>query len=168
MRDNRIISSALIVIDVQKGFISDKTEYVLPIIKEYIYEFKGDCIIATQFVNEGGGFESILHWNRLKDSPEIEVLDFVVEKSDYVVKKNLYSACSEEIIGILEENNIQEVYLIGIDTDCCVLKTAIDLFEMNKRPVVVARCCASNGGKESHEAALKVLSRTIGEAQIEF
>ena len=30
-----------------------------------------------------------------------------------------------------KENKIKDIYLCGIDTDACVLKTAIDLFENN-------------------------------------
>lgn len=60
------------------------------------------------------------------------------------------------------------LYLVGIDTDCCVLKTATDLFERGIRPIVLEHYCASNGGEDSHKAALRVMERTIGRNQIAY
>lgn len=69
---------------------------------------------------------------------------------------------------LLLQNNITEAYIAGIDTDCCVLATAISLFEHNIRPVVLEQYCVSNGGDVSHQAAITVLERTIGLNQIYF
>ncbi|WP_408634333.1 cysteine hydrolase family protein [Mycoplasmopsis fermentans] len=60
----------------------------------------------------------------------------------------------------------EEIYICGIDTDCCVQATAVNLFEKRIRPIVLSNYCASNGGPESHEAALKTLSRAIGKENI--
>ena len=157
----------LLVVDVQNGFVSNKTEMVLPRIEQLMKDFQGSLIIATQFINaESSGFRDIMHWGRLKESPEIEVIPFVESLSSAVIRKTTYTACTEEVLSLLRENNIDEVYITGIDTDCCVLASAIGLFEQNIRPVVLEYYCASNGGKKSHEAALTVLERTIGKQQI--
>jgi nicotinamidase-related amidase len=66
----------------------------------------------------------------------------------------------------LERRKISEVFLCGIETDCCVLKTAVDLFEHHYRPVVLSSACASRAGKENHEAGLKILRRMIGNEQV--
>ena len=47
-----------------------------------------------------------------------------------------------------------------------MLKTALDLFEQEFRPVVLGYGCASHGGKDCHEEALHLLTRQIGEAQV--
>ncbi len=104
----------------------------------------------------------------MKTEPAIDVIESVRMKADFVIEKNTYTACTDDIVGILREMKIEEVYLVGIDTDCCVLKTTIDLFERNIRPIVISSCCTSNGGLESHIAALRVLERTIGKEQIVF
>jgi nicotinamidase-related amidase len=159
----------LFVIDVQKGFISDKTESILPNIEQLIQNFSKGFIIATQFINtDDSGFTDIMHWQRLKKEPEIDLIPFVKQKADYIIKKTIYSACTDEVLKLLESNEIKEAYIAGIDTDCCVLTTAISLFEHNIRPVVLEKYCASNGGENSHEAAIKVLERTIGIEQIYF
>lgn len=158
---------SLIVIDVQNGFVTSKTKWVLPRLEQLLVEFEGELIIATQFINkENSGFTDIMHWNRLKSTPETSLIPFVEQKATFIVEKTTYSACIPEVMDILNKMGINEVYLAGIDTDCCVLATAISLFECNIRPVVLAHYCASNGGERSHAAALTVLERTIGAQQI--
>lgn len=98
--------------------------------------------------------------------PETSLIPFVEQKATFIVEKTTYSACNPEVIDILNKMRIKEVYIAGIDTDCCVLATATSLFERNIRPVVLVHYCASNGGERSHAAALTVLERTIGAQQI--
>lgn len=156
----------LFVIDVQNGFVSDKTKSILPQLEQLMGDFDGE-IIATQFINTAdSGFTNIMHWGRLKTTPEIDLIPFVKEKATHIVQKAIYSACTDEVMQLLMENNISEAYISGIDTDCCVLATAISLFEHNIRPIVLSRYCASNGGIVSHQAAITVLERTIGLEQI--
>lgn len=151
------------IIDVQNGFVSDKTKDVLPNIERLMELFDGKLVIASQFINKPGGpFDKIMGWHRLVTEPETDLIPFVSDKASLVIKKNIYSCCTEQVKELLSEHKIDVVYIAGIDTDCCVLKTAIDLFEMNIRPIVVVDCSASNGGDESHKAALKVLERNIG------
>ena len=88
------------------------------------------------------------------------------ESADYVTEKSLYSACTDQGVELLNQLGVTEAYIAGIDTDCCVLKTALDLFERGIRPIVLTHFCASNGGPESHAAAITVLERNIGEPQI--
>ena len=127
----------ILVIDVQNGFVSDETRYVVPRIINLLDYFKEDIVVATKFVNiSGSGYTDIMN--------------------------------CKELESIIQKNNIEKVYLVGIDTDCCVLKTAIDLFEHNIEPIVLADYCASNGGKESQNAAITVLNRNIGKKQITY
>ncbi len=159
--------NCLLIIDVQNGFVSEKTKSVVPKIIELMEEFQNDYIIATQFRNlDDSAFSKIMKWKRLKEAPETDLIKEVKEKADLVIEKNTYTACTDKVLKLLKDKKIDDVYIAGIDTDCCVLKTAIDLFENNIRPLVLCDYCASNGGKESHDAAIKVLQRTIGYNQI--
>lgn len=155
----------LLIIDVQNGFISSETEYILPRLEKLINEFNG-MVISTQFVNKGGPFNNILNWNKLTNPPEIDIVPFVKSASKYIIQKSVYTSCNYDLINLLRTLKVSEVYIVGIDTDCCVLKTAMDLFEINIRPIVLSYYCASNGGKKSHDAALTVLRRNIGDNQV--
>lgn len=80
--------------------------------------------------------------------------------------KNTYTAITEELRRFLASHSIDTGFVCGIDTDCCVLKTAADLFEMGIRPYVLAHYSASNGGDDSQRAAITVLNRLIGPCNV--
>jgi len=157
----------IILIDVQKGFISSETEYVVERIGDLLKREHFDKIIATQFVNaEGSPYRRFIKWDKLSGPPETDVADVVKENADRIFVKNIYSAVNDDVLAYLKKNNISEILLAGIDTDCCILKTAADFFEMGMDAKVLAYYTASNGGKESRYAAIRVLKRMIGEGQI--
>lgn len=158
----------LLVVDVQEGFITDNTRCLLSKLEKLMGCFDG-LIIATKFVNRrNSAFVNILGWDKLMCVPETDLLKFVWENANYIVNKHGYSGYTDGVAWLLRRHGCDEVYVAGIDTDCCVLETAVRLFENNIRPIVLADYCASTGGKESHEAGLKVLKRLIGERQVYY
>ena len=52
-----------------------------------------------------------------------------------------------------------QIYLCGIDTECCVLKTAFDLFENEYDVYVLKDYCACMNGETRHNNALDILKR---------
>jgi nicotinamidase-related amidase len=48
----------------------------------------------------------------------------------------------------------------------CVLKIAMDLFDIGIEPIVFTDCCASTAGLQAHLAGLAVLSRNIGATRL--
>ena len=56
--------------------------------------------------------------------------------------------------------------VVGIDTDMCVLKVALDLFDLGIEPVILVDCCASTAGLQAHLAGLSILSRNLGPHQL--
>jgi nicotinamidase-related amidase len=56
--------------------------------------------------------------------------------------------------------------VIGLDTESCVLKTAVDAFEAGIVPYVVTDLTYSHAGEEAHSAGLLVTGRFIGRRQL--
>ena len=75
--------------------------------------------------------------------------------------KSIYSAVNKELL-----NYIEEIYLCGIDTEACILKTAFDLFEKEYDVYVLKDYCASTLGVKRHNNAIAILKRNIGEKSI--
>ncbi|UUD35257.1 isochorismatase family protein [Mycoplasmopsis caviae] len=128
-----------------------------------------DIKVASQFINnENSPYEEILKWTKLRNKDEIDLVSGL--KFDAIIRKNTYTFWTSELKEKLKKLNNgelpKEIYLCGIDTDCCVLKTAVDIFENNIRPIVIKDFCASNGGIKQHNAGLKVLERLIGKNNI--
>jgi hypothetical protein len=41
---------------------------------------------------------------------------------------------------------VSQISVVGIDTDMCVLKTALDIFDLGIEPIILVDCCASRFG----------------------
>ena len=83
-----------------------------------------------------------------------------------IIDKKIYTALNTDLKNYIIENNIDKIYLCGIDTECCILKTAFDLFESEYDVYVLKNYCASMYGNERHNNALKILERNIGKNRI--
>lgn len=83
-----------------------------------------------------------------------------------VFNKYVYSAVNEEFIKFIKENNITNIYLCGIDIECCVLKTAFDLFELGYNVYVLKDYCACTHGIIRKNNALKIIKRCIGKDNV--
>ena len=121
------MNSLLLVIDVQKAFINKSTMNVVPKIEKLVSSKKYDKVIYTQFINnEGSKYTNKLnYYGCINDDKEL----VINPKNNLVIKKNVYTAFNEELKNYIDKNKISKIYLCGIDTECCILKTAFDLFE---------------------------------------
>ena len=54
------------------------------------------------------------------------------------------------------------VFILGFDTECCVLTTATDFFESGIRPFVLTYYCGSHDGDRFHNAGLISMEHLIG------
>ena len=87
-------------------------------------------------------------------------------KDNNVFDKKIYTAVNDELKDYIRENDISQIYLCGFDTDECIQKTAIDLFEQNYDVYVPKDYCMSHAGKEIHNLYIQNLSRLIGKNKI--
>ena len=161
------MSTAIIIIDVQKGFINSHTRRI-PVIAEHLLRHgQHDSRILTQFFNSPTSpFCRVLGWSGMSCEPDTQLCDGLGELADKVFSKSSYSSLSgTALLSYLQDNFIKEVHLCGVDTDASVLATALALFDAGIRPVILADCCASSAGGLIHEAAISILVRSIGESQ---
>jgi nicotinamidase-related amidase len=157
--------SRLLIIDVQQGFLNDWTRH-LPARVERL-QARYDRVIATRFVNPPGSpHRRWIHWQRCAPGSADLDLAFTPRPGTPILDKAIYSAVSDALFRALGGGDIAELHLCGIATDNCVLKTAVDLFERDIRPVVLADFCASHGGPECHHCGLRLLRRFIGADQV--
>ena len=91
----------------------------------------------------------------------------VIDTKDYkIFEKSIYTAFNNELVNYIKEKNIDTIYLCGIDTEACVFKTALDLFENNYNVKVIKEYCMSHNGQEVHNNALMILEKLIGKQNI--
>lgn len=56
---------------------------------------------------------------------------------------------------------LKNIIICGVNTDTCVYGTAFGASNRGYNPIIVENCTGSMRGKEQHEAALKIISRSI-------
>lgn len=160
-------NSALVLIDLQKAFINKHTEGVVDKIKKLVESNKFEHIIATKFINSiDSQFVKLGVYEGCMNEDETQLINEIDFSKAMVIERCLYTGVTNKFLEYANENNITEFYIAGLDTDACVMKTAMDLFEYDFTPYIIADCCASSGGEKYHLEALDLLKRNIGKNQI--
>ena len=163
------MNKTLAVIDVQKEFITPVSAHVPNRVITLIDHAPFVHRIFTRFRNPPDSpYEKLLHWTRMRETSETDMVDELQGQATLIVDKSTYSSLTAEFLRYLETHRIREIYLAGIDTEACVLKTAVDLFEANYRPIVLADCCMSHVSQALHQKALDLLPHLIGKEQIVY
>jgi len=155
----------LLVIDVQKDFINENTKAYVKKIQELIDSEEYEEIAFTKFINseENILYKKLNYTGCMTTDGQNIVID---TKQHKVFKKVIYSALNEELKQYIKNNDIKEIYLCGFDTDACVQKTALDLFENGYDVYILKDYCMCSSGIELHNIILNNLKRLIGEKNI--
>jgi len=159
------MSNPLLVVDVQQGFINEFTHHIPQRVVRLIEQGNYAPILFTRFVNQSEGpYCRLLNWCNCDREPETSLAP---ELEPYAQETCVYpklGLCGlpDELCQSLDQQQIERITVVGIDTDMCVLKIAMDLFDRNIEPIVLTDCCASTAGLQAHLAGLAVLSRNIG------
>lgn len=155
----------LLIIDVQKDFINEHTKKILPKINELLNSNKFDLVAFTKFIND----ENSVWYKKLnyKGCMTKEGQEIAIDTKKYkIFDKQIYTAVNDELKDFIRKNNVSQIYLCGFDTDACVQKTAIDLFEQNYDVYVLKDYCMSHTGEETHNLYITNLARLIGKDKI--
>lgn len=161
-----------VVVDMQNGFARyDQTIRLTKKIGELLKKNVFDYVIATRFLNDdNSAYEKFFNWKRLKTVQDRAIAPEIMEHVDFVFDKYIYNCVTTNFIQKLCQLNDgkypEKVFIIGADTDCCVLTISTALFENSIRPVVLTQYCDSNGGPDAHLAGLACLKRLIGKNQL--
>lgn len=159
------MSEPLLIVDVQSGFINSFTHHIPQRIVRLIQRGEHAPLLFTRFINETHGpYQRFLDWHSCSREPETNI---VPELEPFAQPRFIFSklglcGMSDDLAKYLRSQGIERVFLVGIDTDMCVLKIAMDLFDIGIEPLVFTDCCASTAGLQAHLAGLAVLSRNIG------
>jgi nicotinamidase-related amidase len=163
------VAAPLVIVDVQRGFMNEFTHHIPERVERLVARGQYDPLLFTRFVNvPDSPYHRFLDWHEAVGPPDTELVPEIVRfvGRGRVFEKRGYTGLPEELGQHLCEVAAEEVTIVGIDTDMCVLKIAMDVFDLGIRPIVLTDCCASTLGAASHLAGLAVLSRNIGPQQL--
>lgn len=151
----------LLVIDVQNDFINENTEPYVSKINDLINSNEYDVVAFTKYINSK---DSLLYTKlNYKGCLKKEGQEIVIDTKDYkVFEKSIYSSLNNEFKEYISNEKIDEIYLCGFETDACVFKTALDLFESEYNVYVLKDYCMTHMGKDAHDFFIENLKRLIG------
>lgn len=164
------MNKALIIVDMQYGFMNDNTKGLEQKMSKFIDEHKNDfeVIIATQYVNHEKTpcyvFEG---WKDcMKGTKEANIVDSILRRVDFVIEKDVYSCWGDKIVSILKEHKIDKVYFMGVNTGCCVLHSVFDAYNDLQDCAVIEDLCGSTSGENSHKAAIQIIRECITKQRV--
>lgn len=157
--------AALLIIDVQQGFITGATKHLPAKVADLQDDY--DRVFATRFVNPPDSpYRRLMDWQTFAPGSAEAQLAFTPRDDATLMEKTVYSCVTAGFLDQLRRERISELHLCGIATDNCVLKCAVDLFEAGPRPVVLGEFCASHAGADYHQWGLAIIERFIGADQV--
>ena len=162
-------SRALLIVDVQRGFIVPHTAPTVRAIARFIRRerHRYASVIATRFVNRPGSlYETERDWHAMMSDEEVALLPDVAEAAELVLSKHGLAPDREVLFPALRARDVATVDLCGFDTDQCVLATALLLWDAAFVPRLLAELCSSSGGPDMHEAGLAIARRAIGDRNV--
>lgn len=155
----------LLVIDAQKSFINEITEPYVKKIQELVNSNKYEKVAFTKFISSKDSiwYKKLKYKGCITEDNQAIMID---TKNNEVFEKTIYSAVNNELVKYIKENDVEQIYLCGFDTDACVLKTALDLFENNYEVYVLKEYCMSGAGQKIHNDTIENLKRLIGKKYV--
>lgn len=155
----------LLVIDFQNEFINKNTDKSVIDINNLVKSNKYDNVLFTKFINDKNNpTYKKLDWNGCisEDSQSI-----CMDTNNYkVIEKSTYTAYNDKLKKYININNIENIYLCGIDIECCVLVTALNLFENGYNVFILKDYVYCTHGEERKNNAIEILKRNIGEKNV--
>lgn len=155
----------LIIIDLQAAFINENTKEAPAEIKKLMTTHHFDKIMFTKFVNSLTNQVYInIKWDKCLTEESKKIL--LDTRDCPVLSKETYSVFTPELKNYLTNNNIKKIYLCGIDIECCVLVSALNLFENNYDVYVLKDYCYSMSSNQARKNVIAILKRNIGKDRV--
>jgi len=157
-------------VDLQKGFLTDKiiASGYIEKIEKFLATLSRDEVVLSKFINHpDSAFIRVLEWNRMQtDDPDTQLFGNLEIAGYDVVEKTGYTAWVPTVIEKAHARAVEEIVIFGLDTDACVLKTALDVFDAGLCPLVLKDLSASSGGQTRHNIGIDLLNITIDQKHV--
>lgn len=160
------MSKLLVVIDMQKGFDCPESRSVVDSFNKYSYFFEN--ISFAMFENKKNSlFETQLKWVDFQGEKDRKLMDGIkAPQSAFYTNHHNYTVYNDELKKVIEEVKPTDIYLSGLFSDVCLLKTSMDMFDDGIVPYIIKDLSASPHGDSAHDVAFTTMKMAIGEDRI--
>ena len=160
------MKNLLLIIDMQEGFRHTESETILPNLLKLKRSFDGKIVFSKFVNNKNSLFEKQLNWIEFQNDEDKKLFPELQTSDNIKLEHSTYTVLNKELKEFISKNKITKVYLCGIYTDVCIIKTAMDLFDNDLETFVIKDACSSLHGKKNHNSAIDSLKHIIGKKQI--
>lgn len=100
----------------------------------------------------------------VEGSPAVEIMPQLEKRpEDIVVVKQRYSPfLNTDLELVLRALKADTLFLVGANTNNCVLSTAFEAFNRDFKVVLIEDCCASMNGSRFHELGVEQIRASLG------
>jgi nicotinamidase-related amidase len=162
------MKTALVIIDMQKGFINSHTKHLPKKIADFIDNNEFDEIIGTQYINHPNtacykfeGWKGCMDW-----SDEVDIVPELADKIQTIFKKDTYSCWNNPFERYIRFQEFDKLYFVGVNIGCCVLASVFDAYNSLQDCAVISDLCGTTSGVVSYNAALQVLRENITKERV--
>ena len=156
---------AWVVVDLQHGFETPELYGLAVRVADAVAVEPGPVWALVQSNPPGGPLGKLRGWYGSTEENAMELLDVISALAPVIIAKTGYGARAD--LPVEELGTFDAVYVVGMDTDACVLATAFGLFDAGVPVVVRTELCASSGGASMHAAAVTILRRQLGANRVQ-
>lgn len=153
---------ALIIVDLQPAFIQDHNSHIVPNVRKLIEKVEYDAYVEAVFSAEKGSlWDTQQEWICPKND-ETHTVDEVREvlqaKNPLHVHKHGRSVFEgdQDVVAYLREKSIEEVHVVGTETNDCVMATIFSAFDKGFAVYALEECCES-ATEGRHQMGLDIL-----------
>jgi len=159
---------ALVVIDMQNGFINENTAHLSKKLIEFMSMTQFDKTIFTRFINrpETACYKFEGYHDCMEGSSEAEIIPELKYMGDVVFDKDKFSCWYGRFKEYIKINKFDKLYFVGVNTGCCVLNSVLDAYNDLQDCAVISDLCGSSNGNHSHQIALEVLAENITKSRV--
>ncbi len=150
----------------QIGFDSPEIQKIIPQVKMLLNSFPGEKVFSNFIDDPHSQFEEQLNWTKFQNKINQKLLKPLNNHKVKQFQHSGYTVLTDELLHFIKSNDFTNIYLCGIYTDVCIIKTAMDIFDQKISVKVIEDACTSLHGVNSHKQAIDSLKHIIGSLNI--
>ncbi len=157
----------LLVVDVQRQFVTPRTAGLLPRLAAALPGYRR--IVFSRLVADAES--PVARWKGFSPAPEDSAgaalaIEAPAGAEVWVTRKTGFTALTADARAWLAGRGVRAVHVCGMDTDLCVTRTLFDVAEAGFEPALRADLCASAAGEAMHAHGVVVAKRMIGSGRV--
>ena len=142
---------ALFVIDVQPEFLNYRNKYIVKNIHKLLDKIKYDIYVEAVFYSQKGSLwdlqQNIVIPKGEKTHTVGSLAKVLLRLNAIELEKQTRSIFKEDSKGLgkkLKDNEIEEIHLVGTQTNDCIFASAIESFDLGFFAYAIEECCESS------------------------